>query len=875
MSSLANQAINASFAGLLQIPGGLTSSQVGLQDGNGNALPISMSATGVVLAMTGGTIDNVAIGSTTRSTGAFSSIALTTALTTAYGGVGLSSYTQGDILYYNSGTTFSKLSIGIANYVMTSTGAGPQWVAPSSIVGGAAGSNTQIQFNNSGALGASNSLTFDGTTLSASNISTAGSVTLSGGTANGVLYLNGSKAVTSGSALTFNGSSLGVSTAAGTAASVAITSGSNATATTLSFGQIGSIGWDTGITVTSGHYQIGINGGGLAYNINRNGGAIDYHSWYSSGSEQMRLTSTGLGIGTSSPAYKLDVNGASGDVCARVISPNANYVTFRLKNNAQDYSMQIRTDVSNAWVVRDETNAANRIILDTSGNLGLGVTPSAWGNVYKAVQIYSVGSLYGASTYGYYGLIFNAYNDNTNNKYITSNYAGEYRYDITTGKHAWFVSSYGTSGANASFTQAMTLDASGNLGIGTTSPSSYAKLAVRGYVAGGGWNYSASFSDAIYGTVSIGHASGASLINADAAMAFAAGSVERMRIDSSGNVGIGNTTPSSYGLLSVFSVTAGAAKINIFDNSASASAAPLLQFGLNSNNGFVTSDAARVWTTSPSSTTAALNFSAYNGGAPSTAQMVLTGGNVGIGTSSPTAKMQIYANGAPAASGNMTTGVAIASAAGSYAINIGADATAGYTWLNSAYINSSNTASPMVFMTGASERARIDSSGNLLVGTTSNTTNCGVVVQCNSGVRSGISTQTNITTPNGSMYFLNPNGIVGNIITTGTSTVYNTSSDERLKTNVKPSGSAIQSILDFPVDQFDWIADGSHQDFGAVAQKAIKVIPEMVAIPADEEEMWGIDWSKAVPRLIKTIQEQHAIIQTLSAKVAELESKLN
>jgi len=88
-------------------------------------------------------------------------------------------------------------------------------------------------------------------------------------------------------------------------------------------------------------------------------------------------------------------------------------------------------------------------------------------------------------------------------------------------------------------------------------------------------------------------------------------------------------------------------------------------------------------------------------------------GNMGIGTSSPTAKVQIFTNGAPASSGNMTTGMAVASAAGSFAINIGADATAQYTWLNSAYINSSNTASPMVFMTGATERMRIDSSGRL------------------------------------------------------------------------------------------------------------------------------------------------------------------
>ena len=115
--------------------------------------------------------------------------------------------------------------------------------------------------------------------------------------------------------------------------------------------------------------------------------------------------------------------------------------------------------------------------------------------------------------------------------------------------------------------------------------------------------------------------------------------------------------------------------------------------------------------------------------------------------------------------------------------------------------------------------------------------------------------------------------VVGSITNTSTATAFNTSSDQRLKTNIQPAGSAIQSILDFPVDQFDWIADGAHQDFGAVAQKAINVIPEMVSVPANEDDMWGIDWSKAVPRLIKTIQEQQAIIESLQADIALLKGK--
>jgi len=112
---------------------------------------------------------------------------------------------------------------------------------------------------------------------------------------------------------------------------------------------------------------------------------------------------------------------------------------------------------------------------------------------------------------------------------------------------------------------------------------------------------------------------------------------ERMRIDSTGNVGIGTTSPSSYGLLSVVSSTAGSAKISIQDTSGGSSPAPLLQFGVNNSNGFNTADAARIWTTAATSSVANLNFSAYNNGGTSSAQMILTGGNLLVGAASASA----------------------------------------------------------------------------------------------------------------------------------------------------------------------------------------------------------------------------------------------
>jgi hypothetical protein len=89
-------------------------------------------------------------------------------------------------------------------------------------------------------------------------------------------------------------------------------------------------------------------------------------------------------------------------------------------------------------------------------------------------------------------------------------------------------------------TATVTVDASGNVGIATASPS--AKLTVNGFVLSGGQNYSAKFSDAVNSTYSITHQSGLTNLITDTGMAFYTSNAERMRIDSSGNVLIGATS---------------------------------------------------------------------------------------------------------------------------------------------------------------------------------------------------------------------------------------------------------------------------------------------------------------------------------------------
>ena len=84
-----------------------------------------------------------------------------------------------------------------------------------------------------------------------------------------------------------------------------------------------------------------------------------------------------VGIGTASPATTAHIQTSSGNPELRIESTGANYATVSVKNSSRHYSTQIRTDQSNAYVVRDETAGANRFAIDTSGNVGIGTSTPA------------------------------------------------------------------------------------------------------------------------------------------------------------------------------------------------------------------------------------------------------------------------------------------------------------------------------------------------------------------------------------------------------------------------------------------------------------------------------------------------------------------
>jgi hypothetical protein len=167
--------------------------------------------------------------------------------------------------------------------------------------------------------------------------------------------------------------------------------------------------------------------------------------------------------------------------------------------------------------------------------------------------------------------------------------------------------------------------------------------------------------------------------------------------------------------------------------------------------------------------------------------------------------------------------------------------------------------------TAPTERLRVDASGNLLVGISTDPSVAGSEGIELHGSNGYITTARNTAAGAGHHQFINTNGLVGTISTTGSATTYGTSSDYRLKENIADADDAGSKIDAIQVRKFDWKVDGSHQDYGMVAQELLEIAPSAVSASEDPDEMMGVDYSKLVPMMLKEIQ-------SLRARIAALES---
>jgi len=448
-------------------------------------------------------------------------------------------------------------------------------------------------------------------------------------------------------------------------------------------------------------------------------------------------------------------------------------------------------------------------------------------------------------------------------------------------------------------TTAITIDSSENVGIGTTNPS--AKID-----ASGTYRMQLRTDDAVPEVRSI-TTNGAAfkelgLNGLD--LRFFTSSSERMRIDSSGNVGIGTTSFSSNSYVRELVVknttTDGVSRyiLTTTDNGLGASIA--LSSYLNEN---------------------ALTFglqTSYDedGIYPPTERMRIdSSGNVGIGTSSPAQKLDIsgghlrlddarrirFGGGTAAiegsgssnilslitnntermridSSGNVGIGtsspdpvadlhVADTSDARIYLDATSADRMELYSGIGVGMYNKSN--SHLILGTNNTERLRIDSSGRLLVGTTSVLGSGKVSIKYASNTQTGIAIQSTIESFNTAIQFLNTAGTqVGTINTSTSSTTYNTSSDARLK-DVTGEARGLEVINELNPVAYNWKADGK-ADEGLIAQEVKELVPN--AVSGSEEDMYQMDYSKLVVHLVAGMKEQQTLIESLEARITALES---
>ena len=289
-------------------------------------------------------------------------------------------------------------------------------------------------------------------------------------------------------------------------------------------------------------------------------------------------------------------------------------------------------------------------------------------------------------------------------------------------------------------------------------------------------------------------------------------------------------------------------------------------------------------------------------------------GQVGIGTTSITDKLTVYGGIKAIQSDSVNTSA------------IALDFDSDIARVRST-VNGTGTQRPLGFFIGGSEnmRMRIDASGNLLVGKTSDAFEVeGSCLRSSPITNASLATFTrdssnvaafNRLTNDGSLLTFYKDGTaVGSIGSRASTAIYidshgsagkvgldidsfilprnngalatsgvylgtgsyrfqqlfvnestSVSSDRRLKENIADADDAGTVIDSLQIRKFDWIENGKHQDYGVIAQEVLEVVPDAVQVPEDEDGRMGVSYETFIPMLIKEVQ-------SLRSRVAELEN---
>jgi len=212
--------------------------------------------------------------------------------------------------------------------------------------------------------------------------------------------------------------------------------------------------------------------------------AADTIAFAENGTESMRIDASGnVGIGIT-PTYPFQVSRSSTTGGLEVA--NISLTGTQSADNYADLSFRLGNLGSRGAIVRAITNGGSagnghnlafltsangatpeeRMRITSIGNVGIGITPSAWQSSVKAIQL-TGGSIAGLTTTDF-RLYANAY-ENSGGIYVTTNAATMYR--MNSGSHVWYTSPSGTAGTAITWTTAMSLTVGGDLGLSTTDPT--------------------------------------------------------------------------------------------------------------------------------------------------------------------------------------------------------------------------------------------------------------------------------------------------------------------------------------------------------------------------------------------------------------------
>jgi hypothetical protein len=421
----------------------------------------------------------------------------------------------------------------------------------------------------------------------------------------------------------------------------------------------------------------------------------------------MRITSGGnVGIGTSSPGARLDVSSGGNNIVAS--RSTGGYAAFQrfAPTGQQTYDFynvnnvevaRITADASNFLSFSTGSSGTERMRIDASGNVGIGTSAPSYklqtnaGSVGTSISNRADALSLVTTTSNVDLLNFYKVRDGSGSSWETAAWRIQQRIDVTDMGYIQFNGSglpqglaFGTSN-----TERMRIDSSGNVGIGTSSP--FARLHVVGTIqAVNGSSAAQIYSDG-----------GAAYFASSGAFPslFLTNGAERMRIDASGNVGIGTSSPGAK-----FAVyTSNTDSINgILVAGGATNKTVMLRpsMGAGNNNGIVQAGDGGIIFDGGTFDTGAFVIAPW-ANATSGIRIVGSTGNVGIGTSSPGTRLTVAAAGE---SGARFLGNGLTSA-GLFV---------GYN--SAAYVfNDSNT--PLIFGTNAAERMRITSDGNVGIGT--------------------------------------------------------------------------------------------------------------------------------------------------------------